>query len=65
MKTPVQTRKFLERSRDIAKAKDSDRYSVFRARDNDDEWRTSLPNTIAEEITRELAGTNLEVFLEA
>lgn len=62
---PEQTRKFLERSRDIAKAKDSDRYSVFRARDNDDEWRTLLPNTIAEEITRELEGTNLDVFLDA
>lgn len=43
----------------------ANRYSVFRTREADDEWRTELPASIAGEIERDLAGTALARFLDA
>jgi len=59
---PTQTRYFLQRPHDAGKAQD--RYSVFRPRKQDNEWRSSLPTKIADEIERELTSTDLKMFLD-
>ena len=58
-----QTQSFLEQSRNHDGTKN--RYSVFRTRLQDDEWKGSLPAKIAEEIQRDIAHTRLEYFLDA
>ena len=42
---------------------DSDPYSVFRAKANDDRWLGVLPDEIAKQIISELKHTSLETFL--
>lgn len=60
---PEQTAAFVASSRQLDGS--ADRYSVFRTRDGDDEWRSSLPAAIADEIARDLRGTPLATFLDA
>lgn len=60
---PEQTRAFLDRSRD-PNCSVENRYSVFRPRSRDDEWRDQLPGSIAQEICRELKDTQLNDFLD-
>lgn len=43
---------------------DPDPYSVYRAKASDQKWRSVLPPEIAEKIMSELAGTQLEQFLD-
>lgn len=42
---------------------DSDPYSIYRAKANDNRWREILPVSIAEKITQELKNTSLDIFL--
>ena len=56
-----QTREFLVRS---TSESHPDTYSVFRAGQSDDKWRTELDPAIADEILTDLAGTALAQFAE-
>ena len=42
---------------------DTDPYSVFRAKANDDRWHDVLPEDIVNKIMLELKNTPLEIFL--
>lgn len=55
-----QVSKFIESSKSVH---DSDPYSVFRAKANDNEWRDILPEDIVQEILWEINGTILQTFL--
>jgi hypothetical protein len=43
---------------------DSDPYSVYRAKANDDHWQDILPDEIAKQIMLELKHTPLDIFLQ-
>lgn len=56
----VQVENFLSASKS---RHDSDPYSVFRAKANDDRWQGVLPDEIVEQIMLELKHTPLDIFL--
>lgn len=56
-----QVRTFL---RESTSRHEDDPYSVFRAHAGDSRWRDVLPGDIVDQITREMHGTRLNVFME-
>jgi hypothetical protein len=61
LKVSDQVEEFLRASKS---RHDSDPYSVFRAKANDDRWQGVLPGEIAKEIILELQHTPLEIFIQ-
>lgn len=61
LKVSDQVEEFLRASKS---RHDSDPYSVFRAKANDDRWQGVLPADIAKQIIMELQHTPLEIFIQ-
>lgn len=55
-----QTIMFIDKSRSTSV---EDPYGVFKQKNNDNQWKGSLPSYIIEEIQNELSGTSLEKYL--
>jgi len=57
-----QTKEFIihSRSRDMSE----DAYSVFRVKSEDKEWKTILPQSVIDEVHKDLMGTELEIYLQ-
>jgi len=61
IKITQQTTNFIKQS---TTTEDSNAYSVFKTKTNDDDWKNHLTKSIIDHIEKDLCGTELEIYLK-